>query len=447
MESTITAKFSGFCRGCGGHFPSGTQIIWVGSKESYHEDCWKKKSEGQPAPKDEGGEDITSKAASLLRGLKLYQLRAICRALLIRSPGATYTMVLTSLTNYALRNFARLQEAVQKVRALRGSDAPTPASVNKDQLQGIVQDILAEKVEQIVSDSLPEKDEVIALIKQLVEEMLPKVAPRQIEIKDEVGINKLKGFTLPACFERMVKLAASRVHILMVGPSGSGKTFLAERLAEAIRTKAHPKGLPFYGVSCSVGMSESQLSGYLLPSGKGGQFEYWSSLFVKAYTEGGLFLFDEMDAADSNTLTFINAALANSHMFVSQKITGQVVTRHPDFVCVAAANTWGFGADDMFVGRNQLDAATLRRFNVGLVKVDYDETVEKAIINDTILEYGLKVRSTIRQHRIKKTMSTGEMLDASKLLKAYEWSPKECFQGYFLNWTPDELGRLPEEVR
>jgi hypothetical protein len=55
--------------------------------------------------------------------------------------------------------------------------------------------------------------------------------------------------------------------------------------------------------------------------------------------------------------------------------------RHPDFVFIAAANTFGMGANDRYVGRNRLDAATLDRF----VKLPwgYSPQLEQHIIADT----------------------------------------------------------------
>ena len=310
-------------------------------------------------------------------------------------------------------------------------------------------ELAGKKPQPLIDNEAVEKmvnEKVSALVEKAVDQAIEETKKslgqyRPVEVHDTIKAPKKTKYTLPPQFERMLQLASQRVHILLVGPTGCGKTFLAERLAESIRTKAHPDGLPFYGISCSVGMSEAQLSGYLLPSGKGGQFEYWASLFVKAYTEGGLFLFDEIDASDGNTMTFMNAALSNKKMFVAQRLEGQVVEQHPDFVCAAAANTYGLGADDMYVGRNQLDEATLRRFRTGMVKVDYDPVVEEKIVNPKVLEFGRKIRVVIREHGFQKTMSTGEMLDMSKMVEAYNWDEKQFCEGFFSSWTQDELSK------
>ncbi len=181
-----------------------------------------------------------------------------------------------------------------------------------------------------------------------------------------------------AKFARALRLAAARRNILLVGPAGCGKTHLAAQVAEAL-------GLPFASISCSAGMSEGQLLGRLVPTGEGGRFEYLRSDFVKCYEEGGVFLFDEIDAADSNTLLVINAALANGHMALPNRPEKPTAVKHPDFVCIAAANTFGTGADRQYVGRNQLDESTLDRFRIGQIELDYDFSIEAALCPDEAL--------------------------------------------------------------
>jgi hypothetical protein len=54
------------------------------------------------------------------------------------------------------------------------------------------------------------------------------------------------------------------------------------------------------------------------------------------------------------------------------------IQRHPDFRVVAGANTFGTGADRQYVGRNQLDAASLDRYAV--IDWGYDEALEASLV-------------------------------------------------------------------
>ena len=81
-----------------------------------------------------------------------------------------------------------------------------------------------------------------------------------------------------------------------------------------------------------------------------------------------MFLCDEMDAGNANVLATLNALL-------SQPIAAfpdGMIPRHDAFVFIAAGNTTGAGADMKFVGRNQLDGATLDRFVFVFWEIDED---------------------------------------------------------------------------
>jgi len=73
-----------------------------------------------------------------------------------------------------------------------------------------------------------------------------------------------------------------------------------------------------------------------------------------------LFLFDEIDASLPNAVLAFNAALANGYA----DFPDGMVKRHPRFACIAAANTFGMGADRIYVGRNQLDGADAGPFRL-----------------------------------------------------------------------------------
>lgn len=257
---------------------------------------------------------------------------------------------------------------------------------------------------------------------------------RSVEIVTGGKKKKLKD-VLPIVFDQAIELASQRVNVLMTGPAGCGKTWLGAKIAEALN-------LPFGSISCSAGMSESQLAGWLLPTAKAGQFEYVASTFVKLYEEGGVFLFDELDAADPNALTFVNSAIANEGFHIPQRFKKPFVKKHKDFVCLAAANTYGHGADTMYVGRNQLDAATLDRFRAGMIVMDYDENVERTLCDPDVIAWGYRIRDHIKNHKLRRVMSTRLLIDLSKMTAAYKWTKQQWDRTYFADWTKDELNRI-----
>lgn len=234
-------------------------------------------------------------------------------------------------------------------------------------------------------------------------------------------------------FADILVSASVGLNILLVGPAGCGKTHLGHQVAEAL-------GRGFASISCTAGMSESALTGWMLPS-DGGAFEYVPSDFVTMYENGGVFLFDEIDAADPNTLLFINQALANGSFYLPQRRGSTKVARHPEFVCIAAANTFGTGANMTYAGRERLDEATLDRFRAGTVLLDYDTTFERKAVDPDLLAWGWATRKRIAENRLTRVMSTRFLLDATKLLKAGR-TFDAIKNTYFAGWKADERKKV-----
>ena len=241
-------------------------------------------------------------------------------------------------------------------------------------------------------------------------------------------------------FERLLDLAKARMNIFIYGPTGCGKSHVCGQLAKAM-------DLRFAFISCTSGMSEGQVAGRLLPLGKAGTFEYVTSEFIDCYENGGVFLFDEIDAADPNVLLIINAALANGQLAVPNRPDAPYAKRHPDFICVAAANTAGTNADRLYSGRNKLDAATLDRFQLGKVVFNYDSRVEEMLCPDVELRNRcLRIRSAISEHRLERCMSTRFMRDAFKMKSEYKWTQDKIDAAFFAGWREDEINKVKQQI-
>jgi cobaltochelatase CobS len=280
-------------------------------------------------------------------------------------------------------------------------------------------------------------DAILALATRLeaAEKAAASRQDRTIEIKHPDGkVVKIDGAVHPV-FDEVVELATAREHVFLPGPAGCGKSHLAAQVAEAL-------GLKFGFISCSAGMSESQLLGRMVPAGEGGKFVFLGTQFLDCYENGGVFLFDEIDAADANVLLVINSALANGHLSVPSRHDKPVATRHPDFVCIAAANTFGRGADRQYVGRSQLDESTLDRFRIGTVPMDYDESLERKLCPDGNLYARLaNYRERIRANRLERTISTRFIAAAYRAVqrgKSFSYVDEKVFSG----WRSDEIAKV-----
>jgi cobaltochelatase CobS len=287
------------------------------------------------------------------------------------------------------------------------------------------------------ADLSTDAQELIGKLASRVEQLEAKLEQsggfRVLEIrKPDSEPVRIEGAVHPV-FAEVVELASDRDNIFLPGPAGCGKSHLAEQVAEAL-------GLRFGFISCSAGMSESQLLGRMVPAGEQGQFEFQTTMFLECYEKGGVFLLDEVDAADSNVLLVINAALANGHLSVPSRHGKPVAKRHPDFVCIAAANTYGRGADRQYVGRNQLDESTLDRFRVGTVPMDYDEGLERQLCPDADLYARLKrYRENIQRNRLERIVSTRFIAQAYRKVSERGWSFEKVDAKLFSGWREDEV--------
>ena len=153
---------------------------------------------------------------------------------------------------------------------------------------------------------------------------------------------------------------------MLVGPAGGGKTTTGEKVAEILDLK-------FYPMSVGPQTTKSDLLGFIDAAGN-----YHTTPLREAFEHGGLLLLDEVDAANAGVLTIINALLANGYC----SFPDGVKQRSENFRCICACNTYGRGADRQYVGRNQLDAATLDRFAV--VDFDYDNELERMIAGNDV---------------------------------------------------------------
>lgn len=202
----------------------------------------------------------------------------------------------------------------------------------------------------------------------------PQVAPQPQTLPTTVDPTTLRHYV----YEEIVWAITKRLNVYLVGPAGCGKTHLAEQVAEHL-------DLPF-GFSGAVS-SEFKLIGF-----KDAHGNYHETSFFDRYKNGGLFLKDEIDASCAAALLALNAGIANG----KQDFPCGIIKKHVDFRLIAAANTYGHGADRQYVGRNQLDAATLDRFYV--IPMDYDEALELALFgNHEWVRYVHRARKACRQ--------------------------------------------------
>ena len=182
-------------------------------------------------------------------------------------------------------------------------------------------------------------------------------------------------------FDKVLKLVDMNLPVMLTGGAGAGKNFMLEQVSNAL-------GLDFYYTSTIT--QEYKLTGFIDGGGK-----YHETEFYKAFTQGGVFMLDEIDASIPECLVILNGAIANGYFDFP---TGREIANE-NFRVVCAGNTVGLGADLVYTGRNVLDGATLDRFV--LVEIDYDSRIEENLCQDEALRNFLyDVRHSVKVNHI-----------------------------------------------
>lgn len=200
-------------------------------------------------------------------------------------------------------------------------------------------------------------------------------------------------------FAQLLAFIAQRENVYLVGPAASGKTQVAENVAKEL-------GVEFSSMSVTAQTPVSAFFGFMNAGGA-----YVTTEFRKRFEFGGVFLCDEFDNGNANTCGAINQATSNSVC----AFPDGMIQKHADFICIAAGNTYGQGADRQYVGRNQLDGATLDRF--AFLPWNYDEDLELAIgqVPDWT-KYVQKVRKAVFALKVRHIVSMRASLKGGKML-------------------------------
>lgn len=286
-------------------------------------------------------------------------------------------------------------------------------------------------LETLTSDEAIDEAEVKRIANEAVDERIGDGLPERRIIVEPVKETPLDDELYHKSYPEIYRKLKAGRNVWGVGAAGSGKSNMGKQLAKAL-------GIPFYFTGKID--SESKLMGFI---DGGGVFR--SKPFFKAFTGGGLFMFDEFDASDPRAVTAFNGALSNR---MCDFPTG-CYEQHPDFRVIAFSNTWGNGATRDYVGRNQMSAEAKDRFV--FVAVDYDRKLELAIAKQyeggvEVAKRVHKIRKAIAKLKIRHIVSIRGIVDTSVLLLAGDSEEQAWSSSIWKDIKPEDRAKIEEEI-
>lgn len=282
---------------------------------------------------------------------------------------------------------AKAAEKAQAAKAAAPASSPFDDSVQHS--LGILEQAVVKMISDMKSDEIKKAimDDVQGAVRDFIKSEYGHIE-RKIELELPGKKIELEGVQHEQ-FDTVLKFVAANEPVFLTGPAGSGKNVLCQQVAKSL-------GLDFYFSNAVT--QEYKITGFTDANGV-----FHESQFYKAFKNGGLFMLDEMDASIPEVLIILNAAIANRYFDFPAPIG--FVEAHPDFRVIAAGNTFGHGAGYEYVGRNQLDMASLDRF--AMVRVGYSKQIEMNVAQQDVqlVNFAEKFREVAGKSGIKSLIS------------------------------------------
>jgi MoxR-like ATPase len=197
-------------------------------------------------------------------------------------------------------------------------------------------------------------------------------------------------------YDEVKTLIKNDINTLLVGESGSGKSTLLLQIAEDL-------DYTFSSITMTRQTTVSNLLGFMSVTGT-----YVPSLFREAVEKGHMFVLEEIDSTDPNTILCLNT-LENGYIAFPDGI----IEVHKDFRLCATANP--FDEHKSYTGRSILDASTLDRFDI--VSLGRDNNLEKHLVGDKVIAQVDVAREIINMNNSSVRVS---MRDAIRYKKRLE---------------------------
>lgn len=302
-----------------------------------------------------------------------------------------------------------------------------------------------EQLDAEANEKMKEAQELAKQAEAKREEQRKKAEEERKKREEEAAKNNRHHMT-----DEVVRRLKCLHKAFLVGPAGTGKSTLAMcACRELFDIKGSledvVKSDKFAQISFSPDTVTADMLGFTDVNGV-----FHETDIIRVFRDGGLILFDEMDDADASLLVKLNTMLANRVI----PTPNGVVTQNENTYIVGTANTYGTGGNSMYVGRSRLDAATLDRWKMATIFVDYDTKLEAGIRARELdpkqsveLECVTRtIRDAIDANKWKQICSTRFVIDSCNMMKA-GYKINQCVDTYLLSWEENNMRVVKSQIR
>jgi len=305
---------------------------------------------------------------------------------------------------------------------------------------------LSSKLEIKNDDTLAElerlTDSYKAEIKKRVDEIqLP--TQHHIVYKDKPKIKEKKSDQFfHEAFDDTAETTAVSNNIMLLGDAGSGKTHMVMQVLEHLGCDIKKD---FYLYSMSAGVTETKILGKHDPF----KDRYIQSDFVRLFDKDIVndpekitgILLDDWDRTDPNVTSCINSALANDYLSIPDRYEKPYAMRHPNFLLFVTVNS--LRGSDMYTGAYAQDEASIDRFVLNKIIVNYDRELERNLLNgypETCTKLW-ELRDKIAKYNLRRILSTRVF---ERAFKYKELKKDDAFiiDKYLIDFSPEEKQKL-----
>ncbi|KKL74009.1 hypothetical protein LCGC14_2069190 [marine sediment metagenome] len=215
---------------------------------------------------------------------------------------------------------------------------------------------------------------------------------------------------------------------LIVGPTGCGKTLLVSQLACAVEQPMRYANLNGEIRSADF-LGEKTID--VDPVSGQSTVQWQDGVLPQAMRRGQWLFLDELDSAPPSVMFVLHSVLEPNRRLTLMANEGEVITAHPEFRVVAAANTLGRGDESgLYAGTRILNEAFLDRFDA-VIQADYpnEDTEGKILVKRTGIEQDVAMMMVRAGHRIREAAANDEVTCTCSTRRLVAWAHKARLYG------------------